>query len=201
MAGLSPSWRYERKYLSQVPVGQLRQALLQATPLCHALYQPRQVHSLYFDTPEWEYYQQNALGFTPRTKVRVRWYTQSDGAVTPLQLEIKHRQGEVQEKRVTQWNAQTQTLSLQELTVLVRDQLEHQLPEAGALQPVLSNTYQRQYWWCPSVSLRITIDNQVQFARPSQWPQPVPLAHLPATILEVNLPGLKARASFLPWHT
>jgi len=182
-------YRYERKYLSDVyDPDQLEQRLLMHPDIFRPAFVPRQIWTLYFDTPEYEYYQQNLLGQPQRVKARVRWYSDKDNKLDKLQIELKRRDGEVMLKLTYPFQTTINDLSLAELTDLVRQQLETHLEESGSLQPALLNHYQRRYFTSAQNDLRITIDSELHFATITDWENNLTTRQLPITILEAKYP-------------
>lgn len=181
-------FRYERKYLTTThQPTQLVNAVLTNPLIFKPIYHPRLVNSLYFDTPNWELLQQNILGVTPRFKVRVRWYQDSASSqLSPLQIEIKIRQAEVITKKVFNYNQTIDSLSSAKLKLMVRQQLEPYLQQAHSLQPVLANSYHRQYLYSRWSELRVTIDSKLQFANLTDWHRQAITHQIPATILEAK---------------
>lgn len=156
-------YRYERKYLSgDYSAKQLENFLLLNEQSFQKIYYKRQVNSIYFDTPDFEYFQQNINGDAQRQKVRVRWYGLADYS-EQVQLEVKIRSGEMIRKEIYPLVNPKKKLSdwLEELTLLVQAKLSEKMEEARALQPVLNNVYQRAYYYSPATKVRITIDERI----------------------------------------
>jgi len=92
--GAQDVFRYERKYIvSEAAADVIRQFIAPyLTPDEHM--QPDelrgyQVHSLYFDTPQFSLYRQTAEGVRPRYKLRIRFYDMQDESLALF--EIKSR--------------------------------------------------------------------------------------------------------------
>ncbi len=156
-------YRYERKYLSgDYSAKQLENFLLLSDQGFQKIYYKRQVNSIYFDTPDFEYFQQNINGDANRQKVRVRWYGSADYS-EQVQLEIKMRSGEMIRKEIYPLVNHEKNLGawLNALTLLVQEKLSDKIEEARALQPVLNNVYQRAYFYSPTAKVRITIDERI----------------------------------------
>lgn len=168
--------RYERKYLSyDHNAAELRHLLLCNPSFFSPIFYRRQVNSLYFDNPEFEYFQQNTEGDFDRMKVRVRWYGTAEPKKLQLELKIKH--GEVMQKQT--YSLESSQIGdvflrqpkkfIAQVTAYIRTTLQAALPEAQELQPVLFNTYQREYFYSALTRIRVTIDEQVRFQTPQQW--------------------------------
>lgn len=181
-------YRYERKYLSEHHAGwDLEPYIVRLPQIFHPVYYQREVWSMYFDTPQQEYYQQNLLGHPQRLKVRLRWY-QEPTRTTPLQLEVKQREGGVMTKLIFPYEISLSETSLPVLTELVQQQLEALLPESYALQPTMVNHYQRRYYTSHHTSVRLTLDTALAFATVTDWTQGYDTHQLPHCILEAKYP-------------
>lgn len=185
-SALAPS-RYERKYLTtDYTAEQLENFILTHPGAFHPQYYPRRVISIYFDTPQNDYYQQNFLGHAQRKKVRVRWY-QPQGKTDAIFLEVKARDGEVMQKHTDRIEGLTSTSTLKDITAAVQQTLQTVLPEAEMLQPILAVSYLRRYF-ADRQDIRLTIDSDVQFATINDWETKRITQHLPATIVECKYP-------------
>lgn len=181
-------FRYERKYLTdRLSADQVANFLLLHPAVFQSIYYPRRVWSVYFDTPEFEYYQQNSLGFQFRKKIRVRWY-EHDGETTPAQLEIKMKDGEMVQKIILPLQTAGGTGTLADITAAVQKTLRQNFPEANALQPVMVNSYQRQYLLAEALGVRATVDTDISFFTPADWELSRVTIRLPITILECKYP-------------
>jgi len=158
-------YRYERKYVSSdYSSHQLRNFLLLSNRGFTRIYYKRRVNSIYFDTPEFEYFEQNINGDQDRRKVRVRWYGEQSSPRN-LQLEIKIKCGEIMRKEVFPLSCQDSNLSsfIKKLTSLVQKELSNKLEEAQVLRPVLINSYWREYFYSPGDKIRVTLDDDIEF--------------------------------------
>ncbi len=132
-------------------------SLVPALTLEHA---PRQVTSVYFDTPNYACYQSSTAGLTRRVKLRLRWY--GEGSVASnLVLELKQRAGQQGWKtRHPVHGRDLQNMSWSEL----RSRVLAQLPPRDALLlaplrvPVLLATYRRHYLSTRDRRVRVTVD-------------------------------------------
>lgn len=159
-ADLTSHYRYERKYQTELSAPELQVILLASSHIFRPLYYRRQVNSLYFDTPELEYFQQNMRGDAVRKKVRVRWY--GEGAPTQFQIEVKRREGELIRKDSQVFQV-VDAWSEDALVDVVRSELSSVLPEADVLIPTLPTHYWRSYFASNSTNIRVTIDDGLVF--------------------------------------
>jgi len=123
-------------------------------------YPPRRVNNVYFDTPDLAAYQENLSGTSRRTKLRLRWYGETQRPNSAV-LELKHRRNQLGWKSLFRIGAiDFERASWSELRRAIRDQL----PAAGRLwldahsEPILVNQYDRQYYERPERDVRITLD-------------------------------------------
>lgn len=185
-------FRYERKYLTrEYGHHQLEQQLLLQPAFFKPIYHQRKVISIYFDTPELDYYYLNVLGAFERKKVRVRWY-EHDGHFSDLQIEVKIKAGELIKKLTIPIKKTISELFSDfssdfpqiELTQIVQNQLQNSLVEAVNIRPVMVNSYQRKYFFSQSTGMRVTIDSDLRFQLAAVWRQRQTEQKLDATILE-----------------
>lgn len=181
--------RYERKFLTEFSAADIFPIILLHPMHFHEIYHERQVFSLYFDTPHYDYYQENLLGSPHRRKVRLRWYADpGDDWFSPpkeLQLEVKHRQGETMKKwsEPLQWKKGSADW-LSQVTHDLRHALAPNLGEAEHLEPVLFNAYTRRYFAQSNEVYRITVDQNLQFANVPDWLHRRTTRELPFSIVE-----------------
>jgi SPX domain protein involved in polyphosphate accumulation len=176
--------RYERKYLTQdYGPHQLEQQLLLHPAFFRQIYHQRKVWSIYFDTPELDYYHTNIHGAFKRKKIRVRWY-EDQQQLSNLQIEVKIKTGELIKKINIPIEKKIIEISLEKITRIVQNQLEAYIPEAVNINPVMVNSYQRKYFLSRSTGMRITIDSDLRFQQAGSWQNEKTEQRLDATILE-----------------
>lgn len=162
--------RQERKW---IPTGlSLADALLlvrQQPAAFVSAFPPRRVNNVYFDTPALGSYFEHISGVSRRTKVRVRWYGESDGSLDQPVLELKHKQGALGWKESFPLPA----LELEQLLAPHRptappvpwDVPPDLLEPLRRLRPTLVNHYHRHYFRAASGNLRVTVDSALAFSR------------------------------------
>jgi len=184
MSTTASNFRYERKYLTQeYGPYQLEQQLLLQPAFFKPIYHQRKVVSIYFDTPELDYYHLNILGAFERKKVRVRWY-EHDGHFSDFQIEVKIKTGELIKKLTIPIKKTISDFSQVELTLAVQSRLRNFLAEAVNIKPVMVNSYQRKYFFSQSTGMRVTIDSDLRFQLAAAWRRRQTEQKLDATILE-----------------
>ncbi len=130
-------------------------------------YPPRQVNSLYFDTPDLNSFRANLAGVSERQKLRLRWYGlewMNRGIITNPILELKYKINMLGDKlRQTlvcelDWKRPFPDLKQ---TIRSAANPEWRTWLDTAIQPVLINHYQRDYYVTPDNAVRLTVDHQL----------------------------------------
>lgn len=149
-------------------------AWLRAQTLWTEAYPERQVHSRYYDYPDWSLLQATRLGLPQRLKIRERWYDQPEQAF----WEEKSRDGQlVDKKRLA-------------------------APPSGLI-PVIEIQYVRRYYvWDRQPEWRLTLDYELTCKRPDTttfrpFSQPLLELKLPNSIShsQIQLPFRRQRHS------
>lgn len=174
-------YRYELKFA----IDHLRAEAITADILNHPAsfskaFPNRQVNNIYLDTLDFDCFHQNVEGHPNRSKMRLRWYGQSERPTEKSTLEIKHKQAELGWKESFPMNADgvTSKAELMEAVQATR-------PSLSLLAPTLHNSYQRSYYLSSDEKYRVTIDTEQQFRMPFQGNEPLALTNYPI-ILELK---------------
>jgi hypothetical protein len=114
------------------------------------LYNPRQVQSVYFDTPSLSMFYESEEGILPRKKIRVRWYNNDLDA----QLEHKVSSHEGRFKTTQPFTAALSESNLS--STKLYDSLY------GTIVPTLKVSYSRRYF--NYHRMRITFDFQIRYS-------------------------------------
>jgi hypothetical protein len=129
-------------------------------------YPPRQINSLYLDTPEAHCLEDCLLGAKERGKLRYRWYGTDDSAVRGC-LELKRKWNQLGWKERCEIPV---TLDLRAITwVGWREHLERHATGEMALwlsridRPTLLIRYLREYYESMDRRVRITVDSAQRF--------------------------------------
>jgi hypothetical protein len=123
-------------------------------------YPPRQVNNVYFDTQDLYAFAENLSGASARSKVRLRWYGETDQPESTV-FEVKRRRNHLGWK--THFPGGSVDFRAHGWSKLRRE-LRRRLPPEGRLwldahpQPILINHYHRQYFESPEGRLRATLD-------------------------------------------
>ena len=139
--------RYERKYSFALPDAGLLWPQINLLGF-EKSYPRRQVNSLYFDTPEYNFYHQSVNGVFDRKKVRIRWYGQLEQEKYGAQLEVKYKQGELGGKKISKLP-----------NFIFQENLERNFcRNFPDLNPTVLTVYQRSYFEHFLKRVRLTID-------------------------------------------
>lgn len=184
--------RYERKYrITGRTTTQIESHILRHPACFRPLFPERQIHSIYFDTPDWQAFQANQEGDPFRQKWRVRWYNHCAPVQAPT-LEIKYKQHALGYKK----RIPLMPFRLPQHAAL-QTQVEQHLPHL-ALRPVLLISYTRQYWLSACRRFRLTLDRQLRFAPPPLQNHFAYLTQDDALILELKYEQIHApQADFI----
>jgi len=124
-------------------------------------YPPRQVNSLYFDTREIDCLTDNLIGTGQRRKLRFRWYGDSYSAVRGA-LELKHKSNQLgwKERYPIPFTYDLTTMSWNALLEHMQEHVHGPFSVwlSSLNQPVLINSYIREYYETMDRHVRVTID-------------------------------------------
>jgi len=189
--------RYEIKYCIPPEVRsalepQLR-AHMQLDP--HGRYERGryQVHSLYFDSPDWGAYHEKIAGLFRRRKLRLRFY---DDRFEPLLLEVKGRMNNIVVKERLALNERRCDLVVRGLRVHEEErdpvmQTYNRYATNYEVRPKLLIVYWRKAYVAPlQANLRITFDTHITVQRRTRLDGPdgvrYPVMHPGVTVLEIK---------------
>ncbi|MBW2267776.1 MAG: VTC domain-containing protein [Deltaproteobacteria bacterium] len=150
-------------------------------------YPERRVNNVYFDNFDFFAYEENLVGTSARTKVRLRWYGATwtpDGCT----LELKRR------RNMLGWKISHRTGPMDFVAMSwleIRGKLRSELPGSAQTwldanpRPVLINRYQRQYFESRDRKVRMTLDrNQEVYAQTfGRRPNRTRKTNLPVTLI------------------
>jgi len=114
------------------------------------IYQPRRIQSLYFDNQNYEIYTDSIEGLTPRKKIRVRNYPNTQDAKMYLEVKVSSVEGRFKTRKIIEKNKFDY--------LNTRGVLDMQY---GLCKPCLYITYDREYFIIDDV--RISIDNNINY--------------------------------------
>ena len=161
-------FRYERKFaVDTLSNFQVEQIIRLHNAGFSEIYYERYINNVYFDTPRFDCYYDNAEGKDNRVKFRIRWYGDLFTNVQTPVLEMKIKTGMVGTKRsyiLESFNF-TENFDLKNLLKIIR---KSNVPEdvvlrMNNLQPTIINRYSRKYYRDFSRQFRITIDKNISY--------------------------------------
>ena len=162
-------YRYERKFIVPLEyLNELNFVIASHPSRFKPIYSKRIINNIYFDTIDFDFYNQNVDGEGNRDKFRVRWYGNMFGKIKPT-IEIKSKRGIVGNKK-------TLDLSYLEFNSdmsfkLFREEILKQIINtniysvASILYPTLINQYKRKYFQSLDKKFRITLDSNMIFMK------------------------------------
>ena len=165
------SYRNERKFF--IEDLSLHQVLLivKLHPAGFSIaYPPRWVNNIYFDTHQFDSYEENVSGIAERLKVRLRWYDDFFGLAKESILELKIKKGFVGTKQHYDFGpfkfekgfsdaGWLETLKKS----LLPDDVKRRMKD---LRPVLFNKYLRRYFKSADKRYRLTVDSDMAYFCP-----------------------------------
>ena len=123
--------------------------------------------SIYFDTPDYLFYNMHHTGRLNRFKVRVRHYL--DSQTHFLEVKFKNNKGRTEKSRV-----KLDTFGESELTAYNHFLHDQRVPQVGSLVPSLQNQYHRIALASEHRAERLTIDLNLSNLPLPAWSEPLP---------------------------
>ncbi|AAQ00310.1 MULTISPECIES: polyphosphate polymerase domain-containing protein [Prochlorococcus] len=159
-------FRYERKLIVPSSLDYYLDFLIKSHPArFKQSYKDRSINNVYFDTLNYEYYNQNISGLPKRDKFRVRWYGELYGLISPI-VEIKSKRGSVGTKslyKVDKFSFIKSTSAYSFRNQLLNAVSLNEIKlEIMNCYPTLLNTYKRKYFESYDGKFRITIDTDIK---------------------------------------
>ena len=176
MKNISESYRYERKFIIPYNNKFSINHLIKTSNLRFLeQYNSRKVNSIYLDTPNLRFYQDNINGLSKRLKFRIRWYGEEEIINEPF-LEIKSKNNDLGEKKIIsikKFVFNESATSLKEIKNSLLEISKSKLfnYELSQLVPTLFISYSRKYFISRMINCRLTIDDNVLYQRLSNISQ------------------------------
>lgn len=161
-------FRFERKFLTdQLSYHQLEHLVLSHPACFRQMFFQRKVNNIYFDTPDLRFFDDNTSGRSDRVKVRIRWYGNSISDIEQPTLEFKIKKGLVGRKASFKMNDfvlnNNATKKYFDSYFRKQDLPDQVLEFLLRLEPVLINSYRRNYFMSFDNKFRFTIDQDLIF--------------------------------------
>lgn len=140
--------------------------------LIKEIYANRQINNIYFDTTNYTDYLATVNGNDIRKKYRIRWYGELTREDVQPHLECKYKKGLAGGKEICNllpMNLDENFDYLDYFSLIRRrfhtldDTQQFMVGELLSRNPVLINTYQRQYFLTADERFRLTIDDNMDF--------------------------------------
>ena len=159
-------WRLEIKYpLTDFEETSVRSRILNNAAGFQSPYRPRKINNIYFDSVDQLAVQANLGGFRERSKVRLRWYGEPRSIKDPvLEIKIKSR-GAGNKLRLSIDPLLNLThLPWQEIHQIFIDHSDPTIRQylGSARQPMMFNSYSREYYESFDHKVRATIDTNIR---------------------------------------
>ena len=161
------NYRYEKKFVIPNSSSENLESFID---LCNLgfinLFKPRQVTSIYYDTPNFLTALDNINGSRKKRKIRSRFYG-NDFENNKVNLEFKIREGNSGTKRIFELKANPKEImsfhSLHEIAI--KSEIDQYICDSFiSFDPVLICTYKRYYYISICGDYRITIDKKIQYS-------------------------------------
>ena len=166
---MSSDLRFERKFVVEGPDFGSIEGIVRRHPAGFGtVHPPRRINSIYFDTPSFDRYHENAAGLSRRSKVRLRWYGRFFGTAPSPRLEIKGRTATVGSKhRLAAPPIEvSRRLSGRALAARLAADGEPELRnQLLGILPVVATSYRRRYWLSRDRRYRLTLDTDLTYYR------------------------------------
>lgn len=162
-------YRYEIKFVfSRADRRAVAQKIKTNPALFSEIFFPRWVNNIYYDTPVLGAYYSTINGFSPRVKVRIRWYGNLFGNINPtLEFKLKrsNKNTKVSFGLIPIEIASKMSLFQLKRGILENKSLPHEIKNImKLLRPTAITRFLRGYYLSEDKKFRITIDSKLGFA-------------------------------------
>ena len=126
------------------------------------IYQERFINSIYYDTPNLDFANQNIDGLSKRFKVRVRYYGMEEN--NEINLEIKNKDGKFGNKYILKLNKKDFLKDLSFKDLYINERIPQNLIKfLQILKPIIHISYIRNYYISELNTFRLTFDKDISF--------------------------------------
>lgn len=171
------NYRKERKFVVTKDLAKEVEIYFRNHPLrFKTLYPKRKINTLYFDDYSFSSYVDSSSGNSSRSKYRIRWYGENSSYNDSIiYFEIKSKNGNAGLKKIfpinnfnkliysTQYDLKRIIRDLQDLPIFLRIYFLNCFTS-------LFVKYERKYFISSDHSIRITFDENINYAKPNQKP-------------------------------
>jgi SPX domain protein involved in polyphosphate accumulation len=158
--------RFERKFfVTKLSIHEIQNLVKLHPAIFREIYCQRFINNIYFDSYNYNNYNENIEGTSNRIKIRIRWYGNLFGDIKTPVLEIKIKNGLLGKKKSIKispfkFNNKTNISKILERIYLENNSLNI---DFKSLKPTLLNRYSRNYFQSIDKRYRITIDDKQEF--------------------------------------
>lgn len=128
-------------------------------------YADRMVHSIYFDSCEYDDYHDNVSGISSRSKTRIRWY---DADTIQIAIETKRKRNKVSEKEVIRLENISGEIPRDSYSAraFIEPHLDSNISirMLNSVFPTLEVEYKRSYYHL-APKIRMTVDRKMRFRK------------------------------------
>ena len=147
--------------LQNISEGQARHLIRSHYSAFQPIHYRRRINNVYFDTPDFLHYHENVNGLPRRIKPRIRWYGETFGRIQDPVLEIKAKDNLWGTKfRYNLDPSNDEPPYCWDPISFPKNQFQVNL---GNHQPLLGNTYIREYFLSFDGHYRLTLDKDVAY--------------------------------------
>jgi len=152
--------RFERKYrVEETTLSEVFQVIKQHRSSFRKAFPDRFINSIYLDTYELDYYNDNISGISDRVKQRIRWYGEDLENITNPVLEIKIKNNEIGYKRYAELPAFRPGKNFS-----YEAYMKHHLwLSTNNIVPTVMIRYMRSYYLSYDGKIRITVDRDLAY--------------------------------------
>lgn len=153
--------RYEIKMVHQNIQRYVVEKWVRSNPFAfRTAFPTRVVNNIYFDTEDFDTFNDHLSGVEARRKLRFRWYGETVEEIVG-QLEVKHKQGDTGWKWIEPMEGllNLKEMDWQTIQVFFSDRADPRLQTMLACaQPAMINQYRRDYYISADNQIRLTLD-------------------------------------------
>ena len=152
--------RYERKYRAEeTTLSEVLQTIKLHPASFRMAFPDRFINSIYLDTYELDYYNDNIAGISDRIKQRIRWYGEDLDHIANPVLEIKLKNNEVGYKRYAELPAFKPGKNFSYEAYMK----QHLWLATNNIVPTVMIRYMRSYYLSFDRKIRITVDRDLAY--------------------------------------
>ncbi len=165
---LLEDYRYERKYRPErLNYIEVKMIVLGSDAFFRKIYKPRTVNNIYLDSPELECFYANSMVHSERNKFRIRWYGNTIGKISGAVFEVKQKEayrGIKQSFFLPEFELEKAFNSKFCFNFLKSAGIpEAVMDQISGFEPVMLNSYNREYFRDITGNYRLTIDSRIRY--------------------------------------